>query len=132
MSNIIFLNENESPPFAQDEIVDMALAVDGVCKELEIPTEDAPTLKSIAARVVEHARRGERDPEVLAERVISELRTVESPETHRTKSPIEEPMGRSFESAVERALAGGLFLQQTAESLTDESAEAPRTGDKVD
>jgi hypothetical protein len=132
MSNIVFLNESESPSFAQDEIVDMALAVDDVCKVLEIPTEDAPTLKSIAARVVEHARRGERDPEVLAERVISELRQVESPETHQVESPIEQPMGRSLESAVERALAGELFPEQsTAEPRSDESADAPRRGDKV-
>lgn len=63
-----------SLPFAEDEIVDMAHAVDDVCKVLEIPPEDAPTLKSIAERVVEHARRGERDPAVLAELVIDELR----------------------------------------------------------
>jgi hypothetical protein len=67
---------DESPSFAQDQIVDMALAVDDVCKVLEIPPEDAPTLKSIAERVVEHAKRGERDPSVLAERVISELRAT--------------------------------------------------------
>jgi hypothetical protein len=64
----------ESPPFADDEIVGMAHAVDDVCKVLEIPPEDAPTLKSIAERVVELAREGERDPSVLAERVISEMR----------------------------------------------------------
>ena len=46
----------ESPPFADDEIVGMAHAVDDVCKVLEIPPEDAPTLKSIAERVVELAR----------------------------------------------------------------------------
>lgn len=74
--SIVFLNE--SPPFAQDEIVDMARAVDDVCEVLEIVPEDAPTLKSIAARVIEHARRGERDPAVLAERVIGEMRAVES------------------------------------------------------
>ena len=66
----------ESPPFADDEIVGMAHAVDDVCKVLEIPPEDAPTLKSIAERVVELAREGERDPAVLAERVISELRPI--------------------------------------------------------
>ena len=77
MNNIVFLNESESPSFAQDEIVDMALAVDDVCKVLEIPAEDTPTLKSIAERVVEHARRGERDPAALAELVISDMRTAE-------------------------------------------------------
>ena len=132
MNNIVFLNESESPSFAQDEIVDMALAVDDVCKVLEIPPEDAPTLKSIAERVVEHARRGERDPEVLAERVISELRQVESPETHQVESSVEQPMGRTLESAVERALAGELLPEQsTAEPRSDESADAPRRGDKV-
>jgi hypothetical protein len=70
--SIVFLHD--SPSFADDEIVDMAVAVDDVCKVLEISSDDAPTLKSIAERVVDHARRGERDPEVLAERVISEMR----------------------------------------------------------
>jgi len=70
--SIVFLRD--SPPFAQDEIVDMALAVDDICKVLEIAQDDAPTLKSIAERVVEHAKRGERDPAVLAERVIGEMR----------------------------------------------------------
>jgi hypothetical protein len=35
-------------------------------------------MKSIAERVVEYAKRGERDPAVLAERVISEMRTAET------------------------------------------------------
>jgi hypothetical protein len=73
--SIVFLRE--SPSFAQDEIVDMARAVDNVCEVLEIPPEDAPTLKSIAERVIEHARRGERDPQVLAEKVISEMRPAD-------------------------------------------------------
>jgi hypothetical protein len=73
--SIVFLAE--SPRFAQEEIADMARAVDSICEVLEIAAEDAPTLRSIAERVVEHARRGERDPEVLAERVISEIRAVD-------------------------------------------------------
>jgi hypothetical protein len=71
----------ESPPFADDEIVGMAHAVDDVCKVLEIPPEDAPTLKSIAERVVALARDGERDPAVLAERVIDEIRATAETET---------------------------------------------------
>jgi hypothetical protein len=73
--SIVFLRE--SPLFAQDEIVDMARAVDNVCEVLEIEPEDAPTLKSIAERVVLHARRGERDPQALAEKVISEMRPTD-------------------------------------------------------
>ena len=70
--SIVFLPE--SPPFADDEIKVMAHAVDDVCKILEIPPEDAPTLKSIAERVVEYARRGELDRAVLAELVIDDFR----------------------------------------------------------
>jgi hypothetical protein len=73
--SVVFLRE--SPSFAQEEIVDMAHAVDDVCKVLEIDPEDAPAMKTIAERVVEHAKKGERDPAVLAERVISELRAAE-------------------------------------------------------
>jgi hypothetical protein len=69
----------ESPPtFAEDEIVELARAVDDVCEVLQIPPDDAPTMKSIAERVVEHAKRGERDPAVLAERVVSEMRTAQT------------------------------------------------------
>ena len=74
--SIVFLPE--SPSFAQEEIVDMALAVDNVCEILDIAPDDTPTMKSIAERVVEHARSGERDPAVLADRVISELRATET------------------------------------------------------
>ena len=70
--SIVFLPT--SPSFAQEDIVDMALAVDDICEILEISPDDAPTLKSIAERVVEHARRGERDPAVLAELVVDEIR----------------------------------------------------------
>ena len=72
--SIVFLPVGRS--FARDEIVDMALAVDDICEVLDIPPEDAPTLKSIAERVVQHARRGERDPSVLADLVISEIRGI--------------------------------------------------------
>ena len=80
--SIVFLRE--SPPFAREEIVDMAHAVDDICKALEISSDDAQTMKSVAERVVEHAKRGERNPEVLAERVISEMRAekkADSPPT---------------------------------------------------
>ena len=66
------VGSNDNPPFAQDVIADMARAVDNVCEILEISPEDAPTIKFIAERVVDHAKRGERDPAVLAERVIDE------------------------------------------------------------
>jgi hypothetical protein len=80
--SVVFLRE--SPSFAREEIVDMAHAVDDICKALEISPDDAQTMKAIAARVVEHAKRGERNPEVLAERVVSEMRAeqkADSPET---------------------------------------------------
>jgi len=75
--SIVFLRESP-PSFAEDEIVDLALAVDDICEVLQISADDAPTMKSIAERVVEHAKRGERDPAVLAERVISEMRAAET------------------------------------------------------
>lgn len=75
--SIVFLRESP-PSFAEEEIVNMAHAVDDVCKILEITQDDAPTMKSIAERVVEHAKRGERDRAVLAERVISEMRPAET------------------------------------------------------
>jgi hypothetical protein len=74
--SVVFLKD--SPSFAQDEIADLARAVDNVCEVLEISPEDAPALKSIALRVVKHASEGERDPEVLAEQVISEMRPVKA------------------------------------------------------
>ena len=75
--NVVVLKDSAS--FAQNEIADLARAVDTVCDVLEIPSDDAPAMKSVAQRVAAHAKRGERDPEVLTERVISELRAQPSP-----------------------------------------------------
>jgi hypothetical protein len=75
--SIVFLPESPQS-FAEDEIVNMAHAVDDVCQVLEIAPDDAPTMKFIATRVIEHASQGERDPAVLAERVISEMRASEA------------------------------------------------------
>lgn len=74
--SIVFQGESP-PPFGEDDIVNLAHAVDDVCKVLEIPPDDAPAMKSIAERVIDHANRGERDPAALAELVISEMRTAE-------------------------------------------------------
>jgi hypothetical protein len=75
--SIVFLPQSP-PTFAEEEIVDLAHAVDDVCSVLEIAPDDVPTMKLIAVRVIEHASRGERDPTALAELVISELRATET------------------------------------------------------
>lgn len=74
--NVVVLKD--SPSFAEDEIADLARAVDNVCEVLEISPDDTPAIKSIAERVADHAKRGERDPAILAERVVSEIRAQPS------------------------------------------------------
>ena len=75
--NVVDLKDS-SPSFAQDEIADLARAVDNVCEVLDISPDDTPAIKSIAERVADHAKRGQRDPAILAEHVVSEMRAQPS------------------------------------------------------
>jgi len=57
--------------FEPDDIEAMSLAYEGVCGTLDI-NGDARARETIAERVIELARRGERRPAVLRDRVLAE------------------------------------------------------------
>ncbi|HUR43910.1 MAG TPA: hypothetical protein VMZ01_07410 [Aestuariivirga sp.] len=57
--------------FEPNDIKAMSLAYDEICKALHI-NGDARARETVAARVIELARRGERSPTVLRDRVLSE------------------------------------------------------------
>jgi hypothetical protein len=48
----------------------MSAAFDQVCAALKLPASDVRGRETIAARIVELARRGERDPASLRDRVL--------------------------------------------------------------
>jgi hypothetical protein len=64
-------------PFLQDEAFDpdalraMSTALDEVCRTLQV-NGDQRAREVIAVRIIELARRGERDPELLRDRVLLE------------------------------------------------------------
>jgi hypothetical protein len=70
MATIIpFLPDNG---FAQSDIDAMSTALDDICKELNLPGGDNPARRVIAERVIDQARRGERSPTILRDRVLRE------------------------------------------------------------
>jgi len=65
-------------PFLQDGAFDqpaiqaMSMALDDVCKSLGVPAHNQSAKEVIAARIIELARRGERNPTRLRDRVLHE------------------------------------------------------------
>jgi hypothetical protein len=57
--------------FGPDEIEALSWALDGVCNALNV-NGDKKLRGEIAARIIELAARGERSPQVLCDRVLSE------------------------------------------------------------
>jgi hypothetical protein len=64
-------------PFLQDEVFDpdalqaMSIALEDVCRTLQVDG-DQRARETMAVRILELARRGERDPERLRDRVLQE------------------------------------------------------------
>jgi hypothetical protein len=50
----------------------MSTAFDDVCRALDLAASDTRGREAVAARVIELARRGERDPDKLRQRVLKE------------------------------------------------------------
>ena len=60
-----------SEAFDPVDIHAMSIALDDVCKVLKLPM-DGPERETMATRIVDLARRGERDPNKLSARVLRE------------------------------------------------------------
>ena len=73
-------------PFLKDQSVfvpeqtrAMSMAFDEVCQALELPDTALRERETVAMRIIEWARRGERDPARLRERVLREAGGAASP-----------------------------------------------------
>jgi hypothetical protein len=64
---------NNGGVFDPKDITAMSMALDDVCKELEI-SAGAAAREIVAIRIIELARRGERSPTRLRDRVLEESR----------------------------------------------------------
>jgi hypothetical protein len=62
---------SDKPAFGPNDIQAMSMALDEVCKALQI-TSDATAREVVATRIVELVRRGERSPSKLRDRLLSE------------------------------------------------------------
>jgi hypothetical protein len=70
MPDIIpFLNEESA--FDPRDIRAMSMALDDVCKSLKL-SSDQRARETVAVRIIELARRGERSPTKLRDRVLAE------------------------------------------------------------
>ena len=58
--------------FGQSDITAMSLALDDVCKALNLTGDSQTARKTVAARIIELARRGERSPTKLRDQVLAE------------------------------------------------------------
>jgi len=61
--------------FDPTDVTAMSVAFEEVCKQLDLPADAATTREIIAIRIVELARRGERNATVLRDQVLSEERS---------------------------------------------------------
>jgi hypothetical protein len=70
----LVVNKSSSCCFDPDAIERLTAAYEGACAELHVPS-NGPSLKEIVAKkIIEHAQRGERDPLLLRDVVVAELR----------------------------------------------------------
>jgi hypothetical protein len=66
-----YLNDHDG--FSPDDIQAMSMALDDVCKALRLD-DDATAKEAVAIRIIELARRGERSPTKLRDRVLAEAK----------------------------------------------------------
>ena len=71
MGTIIPFLRNQAV-FEPDVTRAMSSAFDEVCRALNLPDGDTRGREAVAMRLIELARRGERDPEALRQRVLRE------------------------------------------------------------
>jgi hypothetical protein len=62
----------EHPVFEPEVTLAMSTAFDNACSALKLSNGDAREREAVAVRIIELARRGERDPVRLCERVLRE------------------------------------------------------------
>lgn len=78
-----FLNDDGA--FDSDALQAMSIALEEVCRTLKAD-DDRRTREAVAVRIIELARRGERDPGRLRDRVLQEIGAASSMEEPQTGS----------------------------------------------
>jgi hypothetical protein len=73
-----FLRDDHDAAFGPSDIKAMSLALDDVCKALNLTDRAKVEREVIAERIIELARRGERNPTVLRDRVLQESGLAET------------------------------------------------------
>lgn len=69
-------------PFIKDAVFDadathaLAVAFDDICREMNLPKTASEAREIVAARVIDLAREGELDPQLLCARVLHEARAL--------------------------------------------------------
>jgi hypothetical protein len=98
MATIIpFLNQNVSvgDVFDQKDITAMSMALDDVCRAIQLQ-ENNPKRDIIAERIIALARRGERSPTRLRDRILheagfAEYAGIRGPRTLKSRAPMSQP-----------------------------------------
>jgi hypothetical protein len=72
-------NLPNSGVFGPDAIKVLTMAYEDACAALHVLDREDPLTKIVAQKIIEHAQRGERDPILLRESVLSELRSYVPP-----------------------------------------------------
>ncbi len=68
----------ENPAFDPDAIEAVTMAYDHLCTALHLIDRDDPLKEIVAKKIIEHAKRGEKDAIALAQLVLKELRNSSS------------------------------------------------------
>ena len=66
----------EGAVFDSEAIDALALAFEGICKDMRLPESASVAREVVAARVIDLAREGVLDPNALRERVLQEARAL--------------------------------------------------------
>jgi hypothetical protein len=64
----------EECAFDPKAVIAMGMAFDDICKTLEVPADATSLRESIAIRIIDLAKRGERSPTVLRDRILLQAR----------------------------------------------------------
>jgi hypothetical protein len=65
----------EECAFDPKDVTAMSVALEEVCKQLDLPADAATTREVIAIRIIELAKRGQRSPTALRDQVLREERS---------------------------------------------------------
>jgi hypothetical protein len=82
MATIVPFLWGQDIEFGPKDVTILSIALDDVCDALNIGSDDAAR-QTIAARIVELARQGERNPKWLCERVLHEAAMAEYVEDNK-------------------------------------------------